>query len=679
MKDNHNIDNVREDSQEKRLKELLDYNGMAEPIVIGTLTKEDRSYTAENLFTLDGKRLKFPIKTPDKIRNIKRPDNCPDKALARIRITVANEGGDAYKKSRFYLWHERGSNIEFLKELSQEFFVRGRDGNSILIPDSIYNAAKSEIDKNIEQFQEKANQIKSQTNSEIDSLKSELSKLKAEKVELDNQLKQLEHIQQTKKSLESDYQKLLNVAGEKFSFLRSCGLLSGEHFTTLTKETVPTEVAGETISWCDDLNCNWSLAVSAIHAYFSEIKNVIYPRWMVANFLTLLRTRDLIILSGLSGSGKTLLVRSMAEALGGKAHIIPVKPNWTGPEDLLGFFNPLQRTYVKTPFLEALLAAQGDPERLHLICLDEMNLARAEYYFADFLSELENRSAPSVKLYSESEKGHIIAELRLFFTRSGDHTTAEILNQDQVPRAALEQIFADQKENLPLLHDRLRRALATILDVPPQLLIPHNVRFIGAINVDQTTFGLSPKILDRAHVIRFENPLNYNATKIKKSALSTADTIPLIVPIAMRTDEFTPDHSKYPEYPEYDTSHPAAEWLKHIYDEYLKYLGIDIGYRTIRQAQAYWDLLKEVFNENYAPVAKSFIVQQKILPRFTMDGKVKTHKQGQEKERRDIVKEMEQDIREDASQCNFEPNMHSELRRVRMTAETMEKIFNYWA
>ena len=81
-----------------------------------------------------------------------------------------------------------------------------------------------------------------------------------------------------------------------------------------------------------------------------------------------------------------ILVKSFADAIGGKAFIIPVKPNWTSAEDLLGYYNPLEKKYLATPFLEALLEAQNNPTIPYFICLDEMNLARIEYYFADFLS-----------------------------------------------------------------------------------------------------------------------------------------------------------------------------------------------------------------------------------------------------------------------------------------------------
>ncbi|MGK3218963.1 AAA family ATPase, partial [Klebsiella pneumoniae] len=159
-------------------------------------------------------------------------------------------------------------------------------------------------------------------------------------------------------------------------------------------------------------NSNYSDAVSYIQAYLKE-RDILYPRHIIENFLTLIRTNDLIILAGDSGSGKTNLVQSFAKAIGGVSKIIPVKPNWTSSEDLLGYYNPLEKKYLATPFLEALIEAKQNPDIPYFICLDEMNLARVEYYFADFLSKLEERNEqPTIQLYSDDEAAHVLAELK---------------------------------------------------------------------------------------------------------------------------------------------------------------------------------------------------------------------------------------------------------------------------
>src|SRR3546814_12438375 len=114
-------------------------------------------------------------------------------------------------------------------------------------------------------------------------------------------------------------------------------------------------------------------------------QGLLYSQAQLRDFLALLRTRDLVVLAGDSGSGKTSLVRAAAKAIGGTCTIFPVKPNWTGPEDLLGYFNPIERSYQATPFLLALQAASRYTHLPQFFCLDAMNLASVEHYFADFL------------------------------------------------------------------------------------------------------------------------------------------------------------------------------------------------------------------------------------------------------------------------------------------------------
>lgn len=161
-----------------------------------------------------------------------------------------------------------------------------------------------------------------------------------------------------------------------------------------------------------------------------------------------LKTRGFVVLSGLSGSGKTWLAQLYAEAVGAKSLLVPVAPNWTANEDLLGSYDPLAKEYRHTPFSRFLQEAAaawseaqssgGAAQPYHLI-LDEMNLARVEYYFAKFLSAMEIRA----------RDGEARLEL------DGDTVTA---------------------------------------------LTP-NLMFAGTVNIDETTHGFADKVYDRAQLI----------------------------------------------------------------------------------------------------------------------------------------------------------------------------------
>jgi hypothetical protein len=133
--------------------------------------------------------------------------------------------------------------------------------------------------------------------------------------------------------------------------------------------------------------------------------------------------------------------------------LVAVRSDWTDSRGLVGFFNPLANAYVRTGVVDLLLRAAEDPGHPYFVILDEMNLARVEYYFSDFLSALE--SDEPIELMAPGI----------------------------------------EEELLALGHD----------DIPAELRVPPNVSFIGTVNVDETTHAFSPKVLDRANVIEFSD------------------------------------------------------------------------------------------------------------------------------------------------------------------------------
>lgn len=704
--------------REWRLQALLDFNQMKAPIVSGILSENKGvgyPFWLNHIQTNDGSMLEIPLEQyrAPRIPLNDRPPNANIGDRLRIRIdVVADHSNEITKNGNPFALIGTGPP-EVMSLVQLPLIVR--DGSKVLIEKSIWESelkklqeplelefdkfkVKMELDlqsllntNNIfEQETEQKNVTLIELTGKITHSAKQLQTIEAD---IDVGLELIEQINKQKEDAMSAYQEMSDFARDRASILQSLDLISNEQLTQLigkNNETLPDQ---DYLSWNDDLNQNYGKAVSSIHAFLLT-QGMIYPRWLIGDFLTLLRMNDLIILSGLSGAGKTQIVRSFAQALGGVAHIIPVKPNWTGAEDLLGFFNPLQRSYVRTPFLEALLAARNDPHRLHFICLDEMNLARAEYYFADFLSAQEDRSKlAEIPLYSESEASHIQAEVRMLLAalrglnadqKQDDNNTLNIEELIQRPEymERLRSMFGENAgESFPVFHGRIRRSLSTVLDVPSKVVVTSNVRFIGAINVDQTTYGLSPKILDRAHVIRFDNPLKYSISDIREDAERHISDFPRIAPIKIHPDAFLPLRN---DYPKYSPDHPATKWLLKLYTEYLDALGIDVAFRTIRQAQLFWDLHAEVSEgaeEEKEADAKNLIFLQKILPKFTMDGKTKIRfrNESEPKMRSEIVRMLEQDIKATAELTKVHPNMHEDLHRVRVASDSSDKIFNYWA
>jgi AAA domain (dynein-related subfamily) len=147
-----------------------------------------------------------------------------------------------------------------------------------------------------------------------------------------------------------------------------------------------------------------------------------------------LQTRGFVVLSGVSGTGKTWLAQAYAKAVDAKTLVVPVAPNWTTNEDLLGYQSPLQPVYHDTLFSQFLRDAAAEWEAAeedgraawpYHIILDEMNLARVEYYFAKFLSAMEVRARGESALIELTPSDVVTLGRNLFFvgTVNIDETT----------------------------------------------------------------------------------------------------------------------------------------------------------------------------------------------------------------------------------------------------------------
>ena len=206
----------------------------------------------------------------------------------------------------------------------------------------------------------------------------------------------------------------------------------------------------------------------------------------------------LILLTGSPGTGKTNLVRIFPYCFGwDNAAIIPVQSNWTDKSDLLGYYNPLEKNYISTPFLDALLKFCRKSEKFldkkFIICLDEMNLAHVEHYFAEFLSVLQSDRA--VRLYSDELRRDIYRELKYNAIINGADDTK--INFDE--RRFMNMNLEERKYYLQLC-----RMANMFFKYPATFQIPYNIKFFGTLNQDATTLDISPKVIDRSFVIRIE-------------------------------------------------------------------------------------------------------------------------------------------------------------------------------
>ena len=209
----------------------------------------------------------------------------------------------------------------------------------------------------------------------------------------------------------------------------------------------------------DEAQVRISEKVNQIKNYISG-KGFSYPDGLIENFYLSLKSKPFVILAGTSGTGKTRLVRSFAEAIGantqnGQYKEVAVRPDWSDSTDLFGHVD-LNGKFVPGAILEFLAEAQRNPDHPYLLCLDEMNLARVEYYLSDFLSVIESRNF------------------------EGEHI-----------------------RTYPLVRKELYGTDQEAVRKYGEILFPENLYVVGTVNMDETTFPFSRKVLDRANTIEF--------------------------------------------------------------------------------------------------------------------------------------------------------------------------------
>jgi MoxR-like ATPase len=190
--------------------------------------------------------------------------------------------------------------------------------------------------------------------------------------------------------------------------------------------------------------------IEHIYSYIRS-KGFYYKKEEVINLFLSLKTKPFVILSGISGTGKTKMVQWFAESVGateenGQFALIPIRPDWNDGSDLLGYVD-IKGEFKEGPLTRVIKRAENHPELPYFVLLDEMNLARVEYYFSDILSVMESR---------KWKDGNIVSTNLL---------SEEIAGFD--------------------------------------LKLPNNLYIVGTVNMDETTHPFSKKVLDRANTIEF--------------------------------------------------------------------------------------------------------------------------------------------------------------------------------
>lgn len=351
------------------------------------------------------------------------------------------------------------------------------------------------------------------------------------------------------------------------------------------------------------------------------------------SFLTALRTKPFMLLAGISGTGKSRIVRKLAQAtvteelqraegyvgtdfanerwtLHSPANfeLIQVKPNWHNSMDVIGYLSNIPSPhYVFTPFIEFIVKAWQHPEVPFFLCLDEMNLAPVEEYFAEFLSAIESRSFEGGEYLTDP----IIKPFNSFGMAKGER--GQDINIGDMMTNTLFPNFkaSDASSSVARVVEHFRTR---------GLTLPKNLIVVGTVNMDETTFSFSRKVLDRAMSVEM-NEVDYDrfltdTTDDDLKAIakafeenSDADLNALLVDRHIEAREVIDELGEDAKF--------TIDYLKRI-NALLEGTPFKLGYRAANEALIYLQASKELGQADRMAAMDSFTLM-KILSRIEGD------------------------------------------------------------
>ncbi|MCG2459392.1 AAA family ATPase [Flavobacteriaceae bacterium F89] len=290
----------------------------------------------------------------------------------------------------------------------------------------------------------------------------------------------------------------------------------------------------------------------------SKAAGLRYDGKLITRYIASLLTKPFVILTGLSGSGKTKLAQAFVQWIcqdKSQYEIVPVGADWTNREPLLGYPNALKpNEYVKpdSDVLDLIIRASTHPNLPYFLILDEMNLSHVERYFADFLSVMESKEG--ILLYSEGTVDN---------------------------------------------------------GVPSKLFVPSNLFIIGTVNIDETTNMFSPKVLDRANTIEFRV-----SDKEMENFLSDIQEINMdaLINKGASTAKSFLQMAENKSFAKIDSKEINLT-LVQFFGE-LKKTGAEFGYRSATEMLRLINQLTELDEELTTNEKVDIAIMQKLLPKL---------------------------------------------------------------
>jgi len=319
------------------------------------------------------------------------------------------------------------------------------------------------------------------------------------------------------------------------------------------------------------------------------------------SYLTALRTKPFMLLAGISGTGKSRIVRKLAQATTTQHYaneedrwkdnrpenfeLIQVKPNWHNSMDVVGFFSNISKRYEFTPFVEFIVKAWQHKDTPYFLCLDEMNLAPVEEYFAEFLSAIESRSTDENGEYITDP---IIKPFKNFGKDACEDMLKHLLGE------------AHHTESNPLAVQFSEKGLT----LPPNLMV------MGTVNMDETTFSFSRKVLDRAMSVEM-NEVDYD-----KFLSGESEQFPLLTEV---NELLVKRPQQASEVKNDIDSEKVISYLKAVND-LLEGTPFKLGYRAANEAMLYVSASRDFAGEEFSiEKALDEFTLMKILSRIEGD------------------------------------------------------------
>lgn len=305
-------------------------------------------------------------------------------------------------------------------------------------------------------------------------------------------------------------------------------------------------------------NLSTTKLVEHIHNYITS-KGFYYTKEEITNFYLSLRSKPFVILSGISGTGKTKMVQWFAESVGatdknGRFTLIPIRPDWNDGSDLLGYVD-IKGDFKAGPLTKVINNATENSEEPYFVLLDEMNLARVEHYFSDILSVMESR---------KWEDGKVV---------SSNLLTKETARSD--------------------------------------LQLSNNLYIIGTVNMDETTYPFSKKVLDRANTIEFN--------RVDLDHFAFLEEVDLVEPepLPVGNEWFQSEFLHLT-----DAYHHHKELIARVTDELVRINHVlersnaHVGYR-VRDEICFYMIYSAKDDLMHFDTALDHCILQKILPRIS--------------------------------------------------------------